>query len=84
MQTAVSEPPFEISPADAKAVRVYIKHATADNGEAEVPTESVQQHLRIKGALPTPGSKLMALPRGLTHKAFAIPVGEVVRVEPVY
>lgn len=78
------EPPFEISTADAKSVKVFIKHGTSDDGEAEVSVENVQQHLRITGALPAVGNKLMAIPKGMSHKAFAIPIGDVVRVEPVH
>lgn len=79
-----SEPPFEISTADAKSVKVFIKHGTSDDGEAEVSVENVQQHIRITGSIPVAGKKLMAIPKGMSHKAFAIPIGDVVRVEPVH
>ena len=78
------EPPFEITSADAKSVKVFIKHSSSDDGEAEVSIENVQQHLRIKGTLPSPGENLMALPKNMDHKAFAIPIGVVVRVVPVH
>lgn len=79
-----AEPPFEISTADAKSVKVFIKHGTSDDGEAEVSFENVQQHIRIRGKLPVAGEKLMAVPNGMSHKAFAIPIGDVVRVVPVH
>ena len=79
-----AEPPFEVSTADAKSVKVFIKHGTSDDGEAEVSVENVQQHIRITGNLPTEGKKLMAIPKGMSHKAFAIPIGDVVRVVPVH
>jgi len=79
-----AEPPFEISTIDAKSVKVFIKHGTSDDGEAEVSVDNVQQHIRIRGKLPVAGEKLMAIPKGMSHKAFAIPIGDVVRVVPVH
>lgn len=73
-------PPFEVSGANAESVKVIIKHHL---GEAEASLESVQLHIRITGELPTPGKPLLALPKGLNHKAFAIPIAEVIKVEPV-
>lgn len=75
------EPPFEVSTDEASRVKVFITHHT---GEAEASEELVQQHIRITGKLPLPGNKLLALPKGMSHKAFAIPIAEVIRVEPVH
>lgn len=76
-----AEPPFEVSTADASRVKVFITHHL---GEAEASVHDVQQHIRLTGELPAPGKKLLALPKGMTHKAFAIPIADVIRVEPVH
>jgi len=71
-------PPVEISSADPTKVLVFIEHHL---GEAEVSVESLRIHLRITGKIPAPGENLMALPPGSAHKAFAIPIGKVIRIE---
>lgn len=77
---APSEPPMEISTVAPNSVRVFIKHHL---GEAEASEALVRAHVRITGKLPGAGDKLMCLPLGIPHKAFAIPIAEVVRVEPI-
>lgn len=72
------EPPLEITDINPGKYRVFIKHHL---GEAEVPIEQLKTHLRLKGELPAAGEKLYALPPGINHKAFAIPIAEVIRVE---
>ncbi len=76
-----AEPPLEVSPVDANRVKVFVKHHL---GEAEASPESVRMHIRITGKLPSAGEKLMGLPKGMHHKAFAIPIEEVIRVETVH
>jgi hypothetical protein len=71
-----NHPPLEIV-ANVPQIQVFIKHHL---GEAEVSPEGLLEHMRITGAAPIVGEKLMALPRGTHHKAFAIPIGEVVRI----
>ena len=70
--------PLEVTSLDTSRMRVFIKHHV---GEAELPQEAIREHVRIMGTVPVVGKKLMALPRGMTHKAFAIPISEVVRIE---
>lgn len=72
-----SEPPFEVSTIDTSRMRVFVKHHA---GDAELPQEAIREHIRITGTAPVIGKKLMALPRGMKHKAFAIPISEVVRI----
>lgn len=59
-------------------MRVFISHHL---GEAEVTENTLALHLRITGKIPAVGNKLMALPPGLALRPFAIPIGEIVRVE---
>lgn len=68
--------PFEAVP-ELPAIKVFVKHHL---GEAEVSQASLLMHMRVTGKAPVAGDKLMALPQGMAHKAFAIPVGEIVRV----
>lgn len=72
-----SEPPFEVTPIDTTRMRVFVQHHL---GEAELPQDIIREHIRITGTAPEVGKKIMALPKGLGHKAFAIPVSEVVRI----
>jgi hypothetical protein len=72
------EPPLEVTAIDTSHMRVFVKHHV---GEAELPQDAIREHVRIMGAIPEVGKKLMALPKGMKHKAFAIPISEVVRIE---
>jgi hypothetical protein len=70
-------PPLEVTDIDTSRMRVFVKHHA---GDAELPQEAIREHIRITGTAPVIGKKLMALPRGMKHKAFAIPISEVVRI----
>jgi 5-carboxymethyl-2-hydroxymuconate isomerase len=72
-----NELPFEVSTIDTSRMRVFVKHHA---GDAELPQEAIREHIRITGTVPEVGKKLMALPKGMNHKAFAIPISEVVRI----
>jgi hypothetical protein len=72
-----NEPPFEVSTIDTSHMRVFVKHHV---GDAELPQEAIREHIRITGTIPVVGKNLMALPKGMNHKAFAIPISEVVRI----
>lgn len=72
-----SEPPLEVTTIDTSRMRVFVKHHM---GDAELPQEAIREHIRITGTAPEVGKKLMALPKGMKHKAFAIPISEVVRI----
>jgi hypothetical protein len=71
------EPPFEVASVHAAHYQVYVAHHL---GEAEVSPQTLQQHLRITGKLPSVGEPLMILPGKYSHKACAIPYGKVVRI----
>lgn len=72
-----SEPPLEVTDIDTTHMRVFVKHHL---GDAEIPQDAIREHIRITGTAPEVGKKIMALPKGLAHKAFAIPISEVVRI----
>jgi heterodisulfide reductase subunit B len=76
-----SEPPSEISTKDANTVKVFVEHHL---GEAEASLDSIREHIRITGKLPEVGGSIYTLPRDMPHKAFAIPIAKVVRIEPVH
>ena len=77
-QKFAHEPPLEVTTINTSRMRVFVKHHL---GEAELPQDVIREHVRVTGAAPEVGKKLMVIPKGLLHKAFAIPISEVVRIE---